>query len=570
MMFSRWGNPPQADTLRGLGRDSEVKDPGYKNLPRILVDYIDSLIKGVGANRRVRLEVAEEIGHHFVDAMDESPDDEAKEESARELMENFGDVKMLGRLIKRGKKRCRPLWQKVLVRSLLGLCGLIVFFVLYAIWFFTGEATFSVNYLVRMNEMARPKMAAKDNGWTDYEKAIELYVAPDEEMKRLLPETPWSQLSPKQHKVFSDWVDQNEQAWEQYAAGSRKFYCFREYSVNEGDDEPLLVTILMPHLMEMRDLSKLGVSLSRKHLEEGDIAQAVDACLAVIRCGRHWPGNRTLIEQLVGWGIERTGYDQMTLILDSTELPAAQLSEIQQQLNNIASKGYPEVAVEFERIAFFDTIQHIFTKGGPGGGHIIPKAYQMFDNGDEPLAYMRAGLIHAGRNRTVAVGNRLYDQMEKMVKLSPYQRNASDDVESVEDVLKTFNKHRYSLLWIWTPAFERVCDIRYRGKATFEATQTLVGIKRWEKEKGSPPESLEQLKEAGYLRTLPDDPYSDGVLRYIKKENDFVLYSIGEDFQDNGGKENPDKRWGRKGGDRVFWPLDSEKWDPVKQGIDDQ
>ncbi len=50
-----------------------------------------------------------------------------------------------------------------------------------------------------------------------------------------------------------------------------------------------------------------------------------------------------------------------------------------------------------------------------------------------------------------------------------------------------------------------------------------------------------------------------------------MLYSIGEDFQDNGGKEHPDKQWGRsEGGDKVFWPLDSEKWDPVKQGIDDQ
>ncbi len=545
-----------------------MKDPTYENLPRILVDYIDSLIKGVGANRRVRLEVAEEIGHHFVDAMGESAGDEAKEESARELMENFGDSKMLGKLIKRGKKRCRPLWQKVLVRSLLGLCGLIVFFVLYAIWFFTGEATFSVNYLVRMNEMARPKMAAKDNGWTDYEKAIELYVAPDEEMKKLLPETPWSELSPEQRTAFSEWVDQNEQAWEQYVAGSRKPYCFREYSGYPDDDEPMLIDVLLPHLTEMRDLSKLGISLSRKHAEEGDIAQALDACLAVIRCGWHWQGNGTLIEQLVGWAIERIGYDQMAMILDSADLSAAQISDIDQQLADIASKGYREVSVEFERVSFLDIVQHSFTKGGPGGGHIIPKAFQMLDDGDEPFAYMGAGLIHAGRNRTVAEGNKLYDQMEKMVKLSPYQRNTSD-VESVDDVLETFNKYRYGLFWAFMPAIQRISDRRYQLKSTHEAMLTVLGIKRWEKEKGSPPESLEQLKEAGYLKTLPDDPYSDGVLRYIKKDNDFVLYSVGEDFQDNGGKENPDDRWGRsEGGDKVFWPLDSEKWDPVKQGIE--
>jgi hypothetical protein len=415
--------------------------------------------------------------------------------------------------------------------------------------------------------MARREMAAKDNGWTDYEKAIELYVAPDEEMKKLLPETPWSELSPEQRTAFSEWVDQNEEAWAHFAEASKKAYCYREYDVGDEESHPMLIAIVLPHLNEMRDLSKLGVSLSRKHLEDGNITQAVDACLAVIRCGWHWQGSGTLIEQLVGWANERIGYDQMAVILDSAELSAAQISDIDQQLAGIASKGYREVAVEFERITFLDIVQHSFTKGGPGGGHIIPKAYQMLDDGDEPFGYMGGGLIHAGRDRTVAAGNRVYGQMEKMVKLSPYQRNTSD-VESTEDVLKTFNKYRYALLWVFVPALERISDIRYQSKSTHEATLTLLGIKRWQKDKGSPPESLEQLKEAGYLKTLPDDPYSDGALRYIKKDNDFVLYSIGQDFKDNKGKQDPDYRWGKPERDRVFWPLDSEKWNPVKQGIE--
>ena len=65
------------------------------------------------------------------------------------------------------------------------------------------------------------------------------------------------------------------------------------------------------------------------------------------------------------------------------------------------------------------------------------------------------------------------------------------------------------------------------------------------------------LVETGYLNALPDDPYSDGPLRYQRRGDDFVLYSLGGDFDDDGGKQHPKHPWnrGKDGGDRVFWPV---------------
>ena len=53
------------------------------------------------------------------------------------------------------------------------------------------------------------------------------------------------------------------------------------------------------------------------------------------------------------------------------------------------------------------------------------------------------------------------------------------------------------------------------------------------------------------------DPYSDEPLVYRVEGESFILYSVGEDFFDDGGI---DVTWdqSQSGGDRVFWPVDSD------------
>jgi hypothetical protein len=54
------------------------------------------------------------------------------------------------------------------------------------------------------------------------------------------------------------------------------------------------------------------------------------------------------------------------------------------------------------------------------------------------------------------------------------------------------------------------------------------------------------------------DPYSDGPLVYRRQGGDFILYSFGADFDDDGGVHS---RWGdsHQGGDQVFWPVQKQE-----------
>ena len=101
----------------------------------------------------------------------------------------------------------------------------------------------------------------------------------------------------------------------------------------------------------------------------------------------------------------------------------------------------------------------------------------------------------------------------------------------------------------------------HRHRTNVEATVTILALHRYQADKGSFPEDLQQLISVGYLRQLPVDVYSDKPLAYRKTADSFILYSFGENFKDDGGKPGTDrggrpKMWSDDGdNDAVFWPV---------------
>ena len=86
-----------------------------------------------------------------------------------------------------------------------------------------------------------------------------------------------------------------------------------------------------------------------------------------------------------------------------------------------------------------------------------------------------------------------------------------------------------------------------------------MAIIRYQQDMGNLPESLEVLQKSEYLKQIPIDPYSDEPLVYKVTDDGFMLYSVGENFIDDGGKQGilesgRVKRW-IDNGDTVFWPI---------------
>jgi hypothetical protein len=88
---------------------------------------------------------------------------------------------------------------------------------------------------------------------------------------------------------------------------------------------------------------------------------------------------------------------------------------------------------------------------------------------------------------------------------------------------------------IIAPSFTRVSASRYSLAAHLAETQAFLALQAYRDKFGSYPNTLEELKrQIGWK--LPTDPFSSKDLMYKPQAKGFLLYSIGPDRKDDGGR----------------------------------
>ena len=88
------------------------------------------------------------------------------------------------------------------------------------------------------------------------------------------------------------------------------------------------------------------------------------------------------------------------------------------------------------------------------------------------------------------------------------------------------------------PIESSIISIELRTIAYLRTARTALAVQRFRLVAGKLPDALIDLVPA-YLDAVPTDPFDGNELRYKKLETGFVVYSIGEDLSDDGGKEKP-------------------------------
>lgn len=195
-----------------------------ERLPACGAEFIVRLGKRIRYRHKVREEVQAELAAHFEDDLKDCLTEGQREQKAEKLITDFGDLDTLAILMRRAKKRCRPLWRTALARTFQAACVLILCFVFYVIWFSTGEPTISVDYVAFLNRMSKPEVRSDDNAWPHYERAIGLYVPQTPVTEELISYRRNSKQREKAmqlKKLLGDhrqeileWLGKNEQHWD--------------------------------------------------------------------------------------------------------------------------------------------------------------------------------------------------------------------------------------------------------------------------------------------------------------------------------------------------------------------
>ncbi|NLH16717.1 MAG: hypothetical protein GX455_09065 [Phycisphaerae bacterium] len=98
------------------------------------------------------------------------------------------------------------------------------------------------------------------------------------------------------------------------------------------------------------------------------------------------------------------------------------------------------------------------------------------------------------------------------------------------------------------PSLTLTCRMNLQIEAGFDSVRISIAIERFRLETGKLPERLEELTPK-YMEKVPIDPFDGQPLRFKRLEKGYVIYSIGEDGKDDGGKM---KKYGEENFDYPF------------------
>ena len=542
----------------------------FAGLPGIVQEYIKQVLKGMRFHKKAKAETVAELAAHFEDELRECASEEEREKKAEKVIAEFGDAKMLGTLIRRGKKRCRPMWKKVIIWGFQTIGVALVCLVLYCIYLAMGKPTISVNYVQKAYELVRPTADESLNAALLYQKAFGLYIKePNIAEKKLLnaisdKNTP-TELTEEELSLMKLWIADNSEALEMFKQATNKPYCWWKQEAKNN----LLFSVALPELSTMRRLANLLCWRGKVAASEGQIDEAFDDVLTCYRAGIHCKGPRSLTEQIFGIGLEDLACNTNFLILQAKEIDSLKLQAFQNEFEKLIARDTFKINFMVEKFLEYDIIQRYFTDDGKGSGHYIPGVDHsaLVDSNQLGIATyikaMKIGLIVANRSETTEKFDKAYEQIEKWSKTTPWQRQqANIDTDSELGLNKKdpleFWSHPY--YYILMPAIIKVFEFSYRNKVQANALVTTIAIIRFKQDKGDYPEILDKLVEAGYLKELPMDAWSGKSLVYKKTKDGFTLYSVGQNFKDDGGevfrdKDGKVKQWGDEG-DTVFWPVE--------------
>ena len=408
-----------------------------------------------------------------------------------------------------------------------------------------------VDYVAKLNELAKAGRPEELNAAPFYKKAFELVVEQPEQLKELDYKTWPPDLPAEQQEALQKWVQQNGKALAQLRMGVAKPFYWTKY---QGSS---VMRVEFPSLSKARILAHAMSARAKLNAAKGNFKDAFADLVMCYRFGTHFAGPKTLREQLVGIAIRAIALREAFRVLREENPPANLLRDFQQQLQTLSSKEQPIIDFTYDRFMAYDNIQRVFTDDGKGGGH-FPKseveammrmATASGNLSPKELEELRRKLEKLERRKTAKLADRIYEYFSRIARKTPWQwRN--EDIQKVVEEMTNENP----FLRIWMPAAGRVVEMSFRAKLGTDALVTTLALLRHKADKGHFPTTLVKLVLTGYIRKLPMDPYSDKPLFYRREKDNFTLYSLGADFDDDGGVPS---KWGEgeKGGDQVFWPV---------------
>lgn len=324
-----------------------------------------------------------------------------------------------------------------------------------------------------------------------------------------------------------------------------------------GDEQGLLIATLLPSLGQHRMLARGlrdWVYVLVADEQYGKALEVLDAMRSLARLQTHHP---TIIANLVGVSIDAIALDTLRHLVASRALPGDVLAELDAMLRARPPRvPMAEAVRDGEACAGLDAYLQIMS-GRVGMGTLVNAEADVLQAffGDKRFDINRGvkkvSLYYKQLARTLAVED--YADRQRLATLFEEQYTAEWEAARqrffirvgeavVPNPVAILNKENRTdavttmFMAIMMPALNAAGKTETRSLATEACTYAVIACERYRLEHGGLPHQLADLVPA-YLKEVPTDPFSGEAVLYNKRDNGFVVYSVYDNLQDDGGIE---------------------------------
>jgi len=575
-VFGRARYTPLADVLRG--RLTARLDPrtliAQANLPEPLPGVIYTVARRSRLWLGEQTDVVRELVAHFADGLESG-------RSAEQLVNEFGPPAQAARLIRRAKRRNRPLpWQMLRWTGQALLGALALFLVVYgvlALRFFLAAPQVAHNYWHDINEARR--VHNNDAAWPIYRQALIALGDPRDKVNHPRVEWGWADAGPEgpHWDEFVKTVEIQRPAIQLAREAARKprlgylvgdladYDFYRKANADwiaqgppqDANDNPELLSTLLGGVQNLRDLARFVDADAIVAAAQDDGPRALEDLTTMVRMAEQiWQPRSYLVEQMIAMAVYRIALERTVQIAD--KMPACFSDEQLRDLAHVLAafrQGDLMYDMSAEEIAFDDLLQRFYTDDGRGDGHVTLKGLEWWTNNfpaipDKDQRVWQDALLRvagpgfaalvAGRAETRELYQRVA-QAEADAHQGPPWEWDRQEIKDADRVLQEpdLNKVRYFLAGLVQPMRSGLYINTETMIQRRDATLTVIALELYHRRHNAWPTKLDELVPA-LLPAVSLDRFDGQPLRYVVREGRPVLYSLGADLDDDGGQ--PTKR----------------------------
>jgi hypothetical protein len=389
------------------------------------------------------------------------------------------------------------------------------------------------------------------------------YIKDDVKLEREKWEELWDQQSraavrpwaAKDYPHVAAWLKVNEKQLDRVVEATRRPDYFNPLVSHRANKGPgALIGALLPSVQKCRELVNALAARAMLRVAEGKFDEAWQDLLACHRLARLVARGATLIEALVGIAIEAIASQADLAYLERADLTPRQVRARLKDLQGLPP--LPPMADKIdlcERFTYLDCVQMV-RRGGIGAMEGLAGGRANKPTEEELRALERIDWAPALRE-----GNRWYDRLAAAARLETRaeREQAFDKIDADVKALKKeaagpANLAKFLpgngapdkgagkaigqvMIGLLLPATRKVQTAYDRAEQTQRNLHVAFALAAYRGDHGRYPAKLDALATK-YLAAVPGDVFSGKALIYRPADKGYLVYSVGPNGKDDGGR----------------------------------